>query len=221
MFVDSISLIATTTASTVPDVSSWANYGTIAAGFAAAIALGIDAWTRLFGKQPRYVLSIKTSTIKGKEFCLKLINFGDASGEILSIEADPDWKHLGVECSVTPLLPFMSFTADTTDSLTIPLSTESIRTLLQNYYAKEENYSNPLILHMCIKYKSHALCPPFREEKKAKFKINLLSVYLDVFPLQDIISKDKCESFLSIYLSQLEEVSPATCPSCDGRKKTS
>lgn len=218
MFVDSISLIATTTASTVPDVSSWANYGTIAAGFAAAIALGIDAWTRLFGKQPRYVLSIKTSSIKGKEFCLKLINFGEAPGEILSIKADPEWKCLGIEKDVTPLLPFMNYTADETDSLTIPLNTECIKQLLKNHYAKEENYSNPLILHMHIKYKSHALCPPFRKKKTANFQINLLSEYLDVFPLQDIISRDKCESFLSIYLSRLEEVSPSTCPLHGDRK---
>lgn len=214
MFVDSILLLATTTASQ-NDLSIWADYGTIGAGFTAAIALAIDAYARLFGKQPRFYLSIRN---RGKNFQLRLVNYGDAPGEILSIKADSAWNDLGIDDHVSPLLPFLNYTADQTDSLDIPLSTDKITTILQQYYSHEENFSNPLILRVQLEYKSHALCPPFRKNKTTEFQINLLSDYIDVFPLHTIIDTDKIESFCKIYASQLEELEPSTFPSPDDHK---
>lgn len=214
MFVDSILLLATTTASQ-NDLSIWADYGTIGAGFTAAIALTVDAYARLFGKQPRFHLSIRNH---GKNFQLRLVNYGDAPGEILSIRADSTWNDLGIDDHVSPLLPFLNYTADQTDSLDIPLSTDKITTILQQYYSHEENFSKPLILRVQLEYKSHALCPPFMKNKTTEFQINLLSDYIDVFPLHTIIDTDKIESFCKIYASQLEELEPSTFPSLDDHK---
>lgn len=214
MFVDSILLLATTTASQ-NDLSIWADYGTIGAGFTAAIALTVDAYARLFGKQPRFHLSIRNHV---KNFQLRLVNYGDAPGEILSIRADSTWNDLGIDDHVSPLLPFLNYTADQTDSLDIPLSTDKITTILQQYYSHEENFSKPLILRVQLEYKSHALCPPFMKNKTTEFQINLLSDYIDVFPLHTIIDTDKIESFCKIYASQLEELEPSTFPSLDDHK---
>lgn len=214
MFVDSILLLATTTASQ-NNLSIWADYGTIGAGFTAAIALTVDAYARLFGKQPRFHLSIRNH---GKNFQLRLVNYGDAPGEILSIRADSTWNDLGIDDHVSPLLPFLNYTADQTDSLDIPLSTDKITTILQQYYSHEENFSKPLILRVQLEYKSHALCPPFMKNKTTEFQINLLGDYIDVFPLHTIIDTDKIESFCKIYASQLEELEPSTFPSLDDHK---
>ena len=220
MFSSSLLLIATMTSSSnsLYDMSLLADCGTIAAGFTAAIALAIDAYSRLFGKQPRFYLSIRNHYQKGKEFQLRLVNYGEAPGEILSVKADPIWNDLGIDDHVSPLLPFLNYTADQTDSLDIPLSTGKIATILRQYYSHEENFDKPLILRVQLEYKSHALCPPFKKRKTTEFRINLLSDYIDVFPLHTIIDTDKIESFCKIYASQLEEFEPSISLSIDDHK---
>lgn len=152
--------------------------GTIAAGFAATIALIADLYARLFSKQPQIYISLKTSSsIRDSSIKLSITNYGEASARIISVETTPGWHCLCTESNANALACLNDYTLTMVESLTFTLDEGKISKLLFDYYHGEIKASKPF--HISVKLTYQPVARSLRKKPKTiTFDTNLTCAYM-------------------------------------------
>lgn len=189
MIIDLLLATTDTVTNTVnaSPIPSWLpDLGTTAAGIAATFALGVDIYTRLFGKHPSIVIYLEAQEIKNNaKFFLVVHNLGDAPAQLDSLSTSPEWQTFSNTPYAEPLELTKSHLLLPTQTLKIPMDTSTIEGVLQQHYNDQTKIKEPYLIQATVSYlptKRRLLKKP---EKKS-FSLNLTSVYTSIGPLYNI-----------------------------------
>lgn len=180
----------TVNASPIP---SWLpDLGTIAAGIAATFALGVDIYTRLFGKHPSIVIYLEAQEIKNDaKFFLVVHNLGDAPAQLDSLSTSPEWQKFSNTPYAEPLELTKKHLLLPAQTLKIPMNTFTIENVLQQHYNDQTKIKEPYLITATVSYlpiKRYLFKEPDAETKS--FSLNLTSVYMSIRPLYNITPSD-------------------------------
>lgn len=191
-------LIIATTQTTHHWLSVVADWGTVFAGIAAAVALGIDIYNRTLGKKPHltpYIDGIKKDDTA--HFYLAIQNIGTAPAILSEITTQPEWSKFDGIIHTSTLKLVAGHILQPDQTLKIPLDTSTLIQTLHDYHANEPK--EPFMLHISLTYR-HQTRTIQRPPKPKHYPINLTSSFMAEHSLYSIIPDDEAINlFLSLY----------------------
>ena len=175
----------------------------------AALALLLDAYAHIFGRQPSLVLTIEPNQDDNLcNFSAVLTNQGTAAAKITHIAYDEDWATIGNDLSVNPLIFFLDCVLLPGQRVKAPLIGDSIARVLYEHHAHPETAKSFFHIRAVFDYQSLGRCLPRRKMQSQTFELNLTSIYARVHTLRPVIPPNTLAPFCESYRAALELLPP-------------